>query len=69
MGEVANPLTLYTYLYSVGYIIKMVAQNQCGSGTRNCVRFSFHGWNDEEQTLGLLAALRAFFVKMKLLKD
>lgn len=60
LGLKRSNLDCYGYLYKKGFVIKIVADNQCGSGVENAARFTFHGYNTREEGRELVDALKEF---------
>jgi selenocysteine lyase/cysteine desulfurase len=53
---------LYSHLYSAGYICKTVSDNQCNSGSKNGIRFCFHGYNTVEDVEGSAAVIQDYLL-------
>ena len=53
----------FTYLCKKGYMAKPIGDDQGGSGVKNSLRFSFHGWVTEEEVRALVGEIKHLFDK------
>ncbi len=54
------PAALHAHLFARGYVVKVISDDQCNSGVKSSLRFSFHGYNTLEDVNGLAECINLY---------